>query len=178
MSLSRHGEIYHFDEGAILANHALAHRIDEFPAGYSSAGCSPAGPASASPASAIVLRLILNAKGFAVNGKLSPITVSQPWGSLQTVPNYRVSATGFTPATFSSFFRRTPWPCRKAFRPSPGFVGNQGKQVLRRKKTRNVPLPPNEEPTAQPRRRGGPRVCPPRGRFGPRLGTHGALSLS
>jgi len=26
------------------------HRLDEFPAGYSSAGCSPAGPASASPA--------------------------------------------------------------------------------------------------------------------------------
>ena len=26
-----------------------AHRLDEFPAGYSSAGCSPAEPASASP---------------------------------------------------------------------------------------------------------------------------------
>jgi hypothetical protein len=88
MSLSRHGEIYHFDEGAILANHALAHRIDEFPAGYSSAGCSPAEPTSASPASAIVLGLILNAKDFAVKGKLSPITVSQPRGSLQYVPEF------------------------------------------------------------------------------------------
>jgi hypothetical protein len=31
-------------------NSAPAHRLDEFPAGYSSAGYSPAGPASASPA--------------------------------------------------------------------------------------------------------------------------------
>ena len=29
---------------------APAHRLDEFPAGYSLAGCSPAEPASASPA--------------------------------------------------------------------------------------------------------------------------------
>ena len=111
MSLSRHGEIYHFDEGAILANHALAHRIDEFPAGYSSAGCSPAGPASASPASAIVLRLILNAKGFAVNGKLSPITVSQPWGSLQTVPGFP-SVPGFP--WFSRLKRIVPFGAQKA----------------------------------------------------------------
>src|SRR5438132_8788187 len=33
-----------------------AHRIDEFPAGYSSAGCSPASPASASPAIEIMNR--------------------------------------------------------------------------------------------------------------------------
>ena len=52
MSFLRHGEIYHFDEGAIPADHALAHRNDEFPAGYSLAGCTPAEPASASPAGA------------------------------------------------------------------------------------------------------------------------------
>jgi len=42
MSFLRHGEIYPFDEGVIAQDHALAHRTDEFPAGYSSAGCTPA----------------------------------------------------------------------------------------------------------------------------------------
>ena len=82
MSFSRHGEIYHFDEGAILADHALAHRTDEFPAGYSSAGGSPAVPASASPAAAIILGLIPNAKIFAANGKLSLILLSQLRGAV------------------------------------------------------------------------------------------------
>src|SRR5215467_4938448 len=50
MSFLRYGEIYHFDEGAIPLDRALAHRNDEFPAGYSLAGCAPAEPASASPA--------------------------------------------------------------------------------------------------------------------------------
>src|ERR1039457_6832194 len=59
MSFLRHGEIYHFDEGAIPADHALAHPNDEFPAGYSLAGCTPAEPASASPAGAHLAR-----KGF------------------------------------------------------------------------------------------------------------------
>jgi hypothetical protein len=52
MSFLRHGEIYHFDEGAILEDRAPAHRNDEFPAGYSLAGCTPAEPAAASPAEA------------------------------------------------------------------------------------------------------------------------------
>ena len=56
MSFLRHGEIYHFDEGAIPADHALAHRNDEFPAGYSWAGCAPAEPAAASPAGAHLAR--------------------------------------------------------------------------------------------------------------------------
>src|ERR1019366_3784009 len=59
MSFLRHGEIYHFDEGVIPADHALAHRNDEFPAGYSLAGCTPAEPASASPAGPHLAR-----KGF------------------------------------------------------------------------------------------------------------------
>ncbi len=50
MSFLRHGEIYHFDEGATPLDRAPAHRNDEFPAGYSLAGCAPAEPASASPA--------------------------------------------------------------------------------------------------------------------------------
>ncbi len=57
MSFSRHGEIYRSDGlGFVGAGRrarwadAPAHRLDEFPAGYSLAGCSPAEPASASPA--------------------------------------------------------------------------------------------------------------------------------
>jgi hypothetical protein len=41
MSFLRHGEIYPFDEDAILHDRALPHRKDEFPAGYSWAGCTP-----------------------------------------------------------------------------------------------------------------------------------------
>src|SRR5258708_6833429 len=50
MSFLRHPEIFPSDGGARLAADAPAHRLDEFPAGYSLAGCSPAEPASASPA--------------------------------------------------------------------------------------------------------------------------------
>jgi hypothetical protein len=50
MSLLRHREIYPSDGGAIAVDHAPAHRLDEFPAGYSLAGWSPPEPASASPA--------------------------------------------------------------------------------------------------------------------------------
>ena len=50
MSFLRHLEIFPSDEGETLSGSALAHRLDEFPAGYSLASCSPAEPASASPA--------------------------------------------------------------------------------------------------------------------------------
>ena len=50
MSFVRHQEIFPSDGGASLAASAPAHRLDEFPADYSSAGCSPAEPAFASPA--------------------------------------------------------------------------------------------------------------------------------
>src|ERR1022692_5326476 len=50
MSFLRHREIFPSDGGVSLAADAPAHRLDEFPAGYSLAGCSPAVPASASPA--------------------------------------------------------------------------------------------------------------------------------
>ena len=50
MSFQRHKEIFPSDGGAGFAANAPTHRLDEFPAGYSSAGCSPAEPASASPA--------------------------------------------------------------------------------------------------------------------------------
>ena len=90
MSFFRHEEIFRSDMfdwsgGGISAAPGLI-GCDEFPAGYSSVGCAPAEPTSASPAAASMLLSILDAKNFAANGKLSPITVSQPWGSLQSVP--------------------------------------------------------------------------------------------
>ena len=52
----RHGEIFRSDGLGLCGSgarsgrlHAPAHRLDEFPAGYSWAGCAPAEPASASP---------------------------------------------------------------------------------------------------------------------------------
>jgi len=54
MSFLRHREIYRnddispkIDRREQLESYSLAHRIDEFPVGYSLAGCSPAEPASA-----------------------------------------------------------------------------------------------------------------------------------
>jgi putative transposase len=54
MSFFRHEEIYRsdmgvFNNGESAEAHSPAHRLDESPAGYSSAGRSPAEPASASP---------------------------------------------------------------------------------------------------------------------------------
>src|SRR5258708_20652170 len=49
MSFLRHPEIFPSDGGANLADNAPAHRLDEFPVGYSLAGCAPAEPAAASP---------------------------------------------------------------------------------------------------------------------------------
>jgi transposase InsO family protein len=59
MSFFRHAEIYRSDvgfkaEGEPAHTGSPDHRLDESPAGYSSAGCSPAEPASASPARTIV----------------------------------------------------------------------------------------------------------------------------
>jgi transposase InsO family protein len=55
MSFFRHREIYRSDAGSKRKGEPAKtdspdHRLDESPAGYSSAGCSPAEPASASPA--------------------------------------------------------------------------------------------------------------------------------
>src|SRR5215218_443820 len=49
MSFLRHREIYPSDGGVIDSDHAPAHRLDEFPAGYSLAVRTPALSASASP---------------------------------------------------------------------------------------------------------------------------------
>jgi hypothetical protein len=44
MSLQRHGEIYPYDEGTTQLDRAPAHRLDEFPAGYSWRGALQHGP--------------------------------------------------------------------------------------------------------------------------------------
>jgi hypothetical protein len=49
MSFFRHEEIYPSDGDTVVLDRAPAHRLDEFPVGYSLAGCSPAEPASAWP---------------------------------------------------------------------------------------------------------------------------------
>ena len=59
MSFFRHREIFQSDVGLKTKGKPAEtgfpdHRLDESPAGYSSAGCSPAEPASASPAEIIV----------------------------------------------------------------------------------------------------------------------------
>src|SRR6476469_1350455 len=49
MSFLRHREIFPSDGSAAFAASPPAHRLDEFPAGYSLAGCATALPAAASP---------------------------------------------------------------------------------------------------------------------------------
>jgi hypothetical protein len=68
LSFLRHWEIYQSDarqnERARLCGHALAHRLDEFPVGYSLASCSPAELASASPTALIVSNGPVEGKNF------------------------------------------------------------------------------------------------------------------
>ena len=85
MSFLRHREIYPSDGGKTLTGRAPAHRLDEFPTGYSWAGCSPAEPASASPASLILLRLQSFVYDVSANGNLSPILVSHHRGAAHYV---------------------------------------------------------------------------------------------
>jgi hypothetical protein len=68
LSFLRHREIYQSDaqqsERARLFSPALAHRLDEFPVGYSLASCSPAELASASPTGLIVSNGPVEGKNF------------------------------------------------------------------------------------------------------------------
>jgi hypothetical protein len=70
-------EIYPCGEGAIPVDRALAHRNEEFPAGYSSGGCSPAVLVFASPASAVIVDYCFDAKIFPGNGRPSLFPLSQ-----------------------------------------------------------------------------------------------------
>ena len=68
LSFLRHQEIYQSDEQpserAQLLSYALAHRLDEFPVGYSLASCSPAELASASPTMVIVRKRLVEGKRY------------------------------------------------------------------------------------------------------------------
>lgn len=68
-----------------LVGCSLIHRLDEFPAGYSSAGCSPALPASASPAGTILQRTGLPVDAFSANGDNPLDFLSHSRGSLHFV---------------------------------------------------------------------------------------------
>ena len=81
MSFLRHREIYPSDGGKTLTGRAPAHRLDEFPTGYSLASCSPAEPASASPVNLILLRLHSFVYEVSANGNLSLIFVSHHRGA-------------------------------------------------------------------------------------------------
>jgi hypothetical protein len=86
MSFLRHAEIYRSDgrEKAEEAGASSAHRLDEFPAGYSWAGCSPAEPACASPTSFSVSGPVHQANEFTANGIVSLIRLSQDRGPGQS----------------------------------------------------------------------------------------------
>ncbi len=83
MSFLRHREIYPSDGGTIVSGRASAHRLDEFPAGYSLAVCSPAGTASASPAALSMHWGMSVGNCLSANGNLSLISASQRRGALQ-----------------------------------------------------------------------------------------------
>ena len=87
MSLFRHGEIYHPDEGKERGGWTAApsHRGDEFPTGYSLAGCAPAEPASASPVVDRINGPRQRDNQFAANGELSLLFLSQCEGPPQAV---------------------------------------------------------------------------------------------
>jgi hypothetical protein len=90
MSFLRHEEIYQADElrvgRARSQDHALAHRLDEFPVGYSLAGCSPAEPASASPTNAY-FETIGRRLAIAIRRKTQ--TGLNPWSHCWGAPHSR-----------------------------------------------------------------------------------------
>ena len=87
MSFLRHREIFRSDGRARSGVETApgAHRLDESPAGYSSAGCSPAEPASASPAKTSMPQDRRKSYPFSVNGNPSLFRPSQLRGALQAV---------------------------------------------------------------------------------------------
>jgi len=99
MSFLRHQEIYQSDERqgerARPCSHALAHRLDEFPVGYSLASCSPAELASASPTGLIVSNGPAEGKNF-FNGPRECLNfLSHERGSPQSITTRIVSWEGY-----------------------------------------------------------------------------------
>ncbi len=83
MSFLRHKEIFRSGGGSWsgAAPATGAHRLDESPAGYSSAGCSPAAPASASPADCSMQHGRPKRYDLAGNGSVSLFALSQRRGA-------------------------------------------------------------------------------------------------
>ena len=106
MSFLRHAEIYRSDVvGKSLATLRRGAASDpvagrsprtapcsssamSFRAGYSLAGCSPAEPASASPTALSIPCGWSAGNDLSANGNLSPISVSQHKGAVQSVPGF------------------------------------------------------------------------------------------
>jgi len=59
VSFPKHPEIFPSDGGETTRANAFAHRLDEFPVGYSLEGWSPPEPASASPTESSILQIRL-----------------------------------------------------------------------------------------------------------------------
>ena len=90
MSFSRHKKIYQSDGTKRRRNRPLRlpgdHRSDESSAGYSFLGCSPAVPTSASPAATSFSHYPAAVNCSAAKRNLSPFSLSQSRGPLQSVP--------------------------------------------------------------------------------------------
>jgi hypothetical protein len=117
MSFFRHEEIYRPDGGlrarqlrSGLEAAPQAHRSDEFPAGYSLAGCSPAEPASASPTGPSMRWGFRAGNDLSANGNMSPISASQPRGSLQLLVSifYALTYVGFGERRFAIYMTGGP----------------------------------------------------------------------
>ena len=96
MSFSRHKKIYQSDGTKRRRNRPLRlpgdHRSDESSAGYSFLGCSPAVPTSASPAATSFSHYPAAVNCSAAKRNLSPFSLSQSRGPLQSVTAFLVTA--------------------------------------------------------------------------------------
>ena len=90
MSFLRHREIYRSDREARsgVTSAPGAHRLDESPAGYSSAGCPPAEPASASPAIRSLPLADEKRYDLTANGQASPVSLSHLRGAAQALHSF------------------------------------------------------------------------------------------
>ncbi len=98
MSFSRHKKIYQSDGTKRRRNRPLRlpgdHRSDESSAGYSFLGCSPAVPTSASPAATSFSHYPAAVNCSAAKRNLSPFSLSQSRGPLQSVASFQLKRSG------------------------------------------------------------------------------------
>ena len=80
MSFPRHREIFPSDGDAGFAANVPAHRLDEFPAGYSLAGCSPAWRFRFTSWPPVCCNVVLPVEKFSPNGQLCLNCLCQPRG--------------------------------------------------------------------------------------------------